>query len=331
MKIIFQINGGIGKSVAATAVCRAIKKQYPNDELIVITGYPDVFLQNPHVNKVLTHNNLNYFYPDHIEGQNSKLFLQDPYNEEDFIYQRGHLVEVWCKMYGITPDGVQPELYITAKERTAFAPMFASDKPIMVIQTNGGVPNQTDKYSWPRDLPIGTAQQVVNAFVHEYNVVHIRRQDQLPLQNTWPVTAEFRQLAVLLMMSKKRLFIDSFAQHVAAALGLPSLVCWIANVPSQFGYSGHMNLIAPQPTLKPELRNAVFNKYNIMGQPVDFPYNSEEEIFSAAQIISLLRGDAKPAIALAQEASPADVSTNVPAETLVKDEPSKKKALTEVA
>ncbi len=33
MKIIFQINGGIGKSIAATAVCRAIKKQNPADEL----------------------------------------------------------------------------------------------------------------------------------------------------------------------------------------------------------------------------------------------------------------------------------------------------------
>ena len=39
MKIIFQIDGGIGKSIAATAVCKAIKKQYPTDKLIVITGY----------------------------------------------------------------------------------------------------------------------------------------------------------------------------------------------------------------------------------------------------------------------------------------------------
>jgi hypothetical protein len=47
MKIIFQVDGGIGKSVAATAVCKAIKAQYPNDELIVVTGYPQVFICNP--------------------------------------------------------------------------------------------------------------------------------------------------------------------------------------------------------------------------------------------------------------------------------------------
>ena len=32
MKIIFQIDGGIGKSIAATAVCKAIKKQYPKSK-----------------------------------------------------------------------------------------------------------------------------------------------------------------------------------------------------------------------------------------------------------------------------------------------------------
>ena len=31
-KVILSINGGIGKSVAATAVCRAIKKHYPDHE-----------------------------------------------------------------------------------------------------------------------------------------------------------------------------------------------------------------------------------------------------------------------------------------------------------
>lgn len=292
MKIIFQINGGIGKSVIATAVCKAIKKQYPKADLIVITGYPEVFMQNPNVSRVLSFNNLNYFYADNIEGQeNNLMFLQDPYFDTDFIYQRGHLAEVWCKMNGIQYNGELPELFITGKEKTAYAPLFASNKPILAIQTNGGVPNQTDKYSWPRDLPINTAQRIVNAFAHEYNVVHIRRNDQLQLQNTYPVQAEFRQLAVLLMMSSKRLFIDSFAQHAAAALGLSSVVCWIANVPSQFGYAMHNNIIANQPTLKPELRNAVFNKYNIMGQPTDFPYNSEDEIFDADAIITALRNN----------------------------------------
>ncbi len=296
MKIVLQVSGGIGKSIAATAICAAIMKQYPDAELIVLSGYPDVFAPNPNVAMSLSFNNLNYFFPQHIEGRDTKLFLQDPYHEEDFIYQRGHLIEVWCKMFGIPYNGELPELYLTSKEQTQYAPLFASNKPLLVMQTNGGVSPQGDKYSWPRDLPIGTAQKVVNAMAEQYNVAHIRRKDQLALQGAYPVHADFRALAVLIGMSTKRLFIDSFAQHTAAALGLPSVVCWVANVPSQFGYKMHTNIMAHDPTLRPEMRNSVFSRFNITGNVTEFPYRNEEEIFDADQLITTLREEPKTEI-----------------------------------
>lgn len=301
MKIVLQVNGGIGKSIAATAVCSAIVKHYPGAQLIVISGYPDVFAPNPNVSMSLSFNNLNYFYPQHIQGQDTLLFLHDPYHATDFIYQRGHLIEVWCRLCGVPYNGELPELYLTAKEHTQYAPLFASPKPLLVMQTNGGISPQGDKYSWPRDLPIATAQRVANAMAPDYNIAHIRRQDQLALQNTYPVQADFRALAVLISMSAKRLFIDSFAQHTAAALRLPSVVCWIANEPSQFGYAMHTNVLAAPPTLKPELRNSVFQKYNITGQVTEFPYRHEDEIFNPDFLIAALRDELRPAPQLVEE------------------------------
>ena len=296
MKIIFLVSGGTGKSIAATAVCKAIKTQYPKSELIVLTGYPAVFERNPNVNMIFGFNNISYFYPQHIEGKDAKLFLHDPYNETDFIYQRGHLIKVWCEMFGIKYNGEMPELYITGQEQAAYSSWFMSPKPLLVIQPSGGTPNKDGSpYSWPRDLPMAIAQKVVNTFAADYNVVHIRRQDQMPLQNVYPVQAEFRMLAVLLMMSEKRLLIDSFAQHAAAALRLPSVVCWVANVPSQFGYDMHTNIIANTPTLAPDYRNSGFSKYNIAGVASEFPYNSDSEIFDADRIIEAIRGDKKQA------------------------------------
>ena len=302
MKIVFQINGGIGKSIAATAVCKAIKTQYPESRLIVITGYPEVFAGNRRVETVLSFGDLNYFYRNHVQGQDDTLFfMHDPYLATDFIHRRGHLIKVWCEMNGITYNGEPPELFINHKEKTSFGKMFESPKPVLVIQTNGGVPNQTDKYSWPRDLPVATAQKVVNEFAKDYNIVQIRRQDQLALQNVFPVTADFRKLAVLISMSHKRLFIDSFAQHAAAALCMPSLVCWIANVPSQFGYELHTNIIANEPTIEPELRQSVLSKYNTNGPETEFPYNNEDEIFDAGEIIEALRRDSNPKFSKAME------------------------------
>ena len=52
MNIIFQIDGGLGKSIMATAMVKVIKKRYKNSNLIVVTGHPDIFLNNPHINEV---------------------------------------------------------------------------------------------------------------------------------------------------------------------------------------------------------------------------------------------------------------------------------------
>lgn len=323
MKIIFQIDGGIGKSIAATAVCKAIKRQYPKDQLIVITGYPEVFLCNPNVDKVLNFNNLNYFYQDNIEGQHVKTLLHNPYLETDFINQNGHLIKVWCEMFGIKYNGEQPELFINDREKNFFGRSFASQKPIMVLQTNGGAANQQNKYSWTRDLPQATAQQIVYTFANDYNIVHIRREDQLPLQGTTPLQADFRAVSTLIAMSAKRLFIDSFCQHAAAALGMPSVVCWVGNTPQQFGYDMHTNIVANTPTIKPELRHSVFSRYNISGNPTEFPYNNEREIFNVEQIIEALRG---PQVSVTnQEVQTAAEVVTAAAPVSEKETPEKKK------
>ncbi len=291
MNIIFQVDGGIGKNVAATAVCKAIKKQNPKDRLIVITGFPIVFFGNPHVDKVLAANDLLYFYQNHVHGQNVKAFLHNPSLETDFVIGNGHLIKVWCEMFGVKYSGELPELFLTNREQTFLSNQFSSPKPLMVIQSNGGQQTQQNKYSWTRDIPLNIAQRVVDSFANEYNVVHLRREDQLPLRNTTPVQTDFRSLAVLIGMSEKRLFINSFGQHTAAALSKPSVVCWVGNSPNQLGYEMHTNVTANPFTIKPDLRNSVYTKYNAGGNATEFPYNSESEIFDADMIIEALRND----------------------------------------
>jgi len=49
MNIIFNIVGGIGKCIAATAVLKAIKTQYPNSKVIVFSQFPNIFKNNPNI------------------------------------------------------------------------------------------------------------------------------------------------------------------------------------------------------------------------------------------------------------------------------------------
>jgi len=287
MNIIFQINGGIGKCVIATAVCEAIKKQYTDSKLIVVSGYPDVFLNNPYVDRAYNFGGMSYFYEENIEDKEVLILAHDPYLTAEHIQYKEHLIETWCRIYNIEYNNEQPKIYLTDRERTFFGQKFSSDKPIFLIQTSGGGESEL-KYSWARDIPYNLMVNVISAFKDEYNIIHIKREDQVGYEHTIPVTDTFRALAVLIEMSEKRLFMDSLAQHTAAALNKPSTVLWIANKPNVFGYKIHNNIVSSPFTLKPELRNSYLSKFNIGGDLVEFPYHNENEIFNINDVLKSL-------------------------------------------
>jgi hypothetical protein len=287
MNIIFQIDGGIGKSIMATAVCRVIKKHYPDAKLIVVTGYPEVFICNPFVYKSL-HFNTPYFFQDYIMGQEVKFMLHNPYLETSFLTKSCHLIETWCSMFGLKYEGEAPELFMSNLEYNVHLPTVQSPRPVLVLQTNGGgASNQ--RYSWARDMPQPIAQEVVNALSADYHIVHLRRKDQPSLEGVTPLESSLRTILVLLSTSTKRLLIDSFVQHAAAALRMPSVVCWIANSPAQFGYSIHANIMSNSANIQPDLRFAQYNEFNIGGEPVESPYRNETDIFDAALIVKTVR------------------------------------------
>jgi hypothetical protein len=288
MNIIFQINGGIGKCIAATAVCEGIKKKYPDQKLIIVSGYPEVFLNNPNVDRSFAFGQMNYFYEEYILNTDSEIFAHDPYLVSKHIYSKEHLIESWFKLYDLPYNLELPKIYLTEREIDFFSSKYASEKPLFVIHSNGG--GQTDsKYSWARDLPSALVLSVINEFKKDYNIVHIKREDQIGYPETFPVTDNFRSLCVLIMKSNKRLLIDSFAQHAAAALLKPSSVCWIANKPNVFGYQIHDNITSNNFTRKPELKFSYFNQFNIGGEPMEFPYTSESEIFDLSKIVNSIK------------------------------------------
>jgi|LauGreSuBDMM15SN_2_FD.fasta_scaffold03228_5 hypothetical protein len=287
--IVFSIEGGIGKCILATAVCQAIAEQRPDKQLVVISGYPDVFINNPHVSRALAFGNTQYFFDTYIKDKETEILVHNPYSQTDYIYNRKHLVEIWCNLFGLKYDiKYKPQIFLTQREVDFFSKNLQTDKPFFAIQTNGGADNQKIKYSWARDIPYHVADAVVQHFKDRYRIIHIRRQDQLELRDTQTLTASFREIVVFMSMTSKRLLMDSFAQHIAGSLNLSSTVCWITNSPKVFGYEINNNILANPYTKKPELRNAFLQEFNICGDIVEFPYFSENEIFDIGKIIASL-------------------------------------------
>jgi hypothetical protein len=288
--IIFHIDGGHGKGIMATAVVSALKKKYPNYKIIVATAWDAPWYFNPDVFRVYNFGQMPYFYDNYVFDE-TIILRQDPYHTEDHIKGRKHLLQTWCDMFDIPYNGEQPKLYLNPRELEIARDKIKPDqgKPIMLLQTHGGMPqHQYSKKSWARDMPVQIAQSVVNYFAKSYRILHIRLEDQPALQNVEPLNLPHRELYGVFTLSKKRLFIDSFAQHTAAALGLPSTVAWIVNKPEIFGYQMHQNILPNAELVQNMNKFSYVDQYDISGQVQQFPYDTVN-LFDTNQIISTVR------------------------------------------
>jgi hypothetical protein len=178
-----------------------------------------------------------------------------------------------------------PELFFNQREVEFVVNNYTKNDPIFLIQTHGGA--QADiKHSWMRDLPIDVAQKVVNNFVGQMRIIHVRRPDQLPLQNVETFNGNIRELFVLIKKSTHRLFIDSMCQHAAAALGLKSTVAWIRNHPHVLGYEIHNNYVADAQDEIQTLDFSLLEPYDITGNVLQCPFKEGTDIFDVPNLIS---------------------------------------------
>jgi len=273
--VVFHTEGGHGKQVMATAVCRAIKKKYPDRKLIVVTAWDGPFFYNPDVWRFYNFGQMQYFFDDYIH-EDTIILRQEVYFTEDHILQRKHLVESWCDMYGIKSDGVKPKIILNPREVEIAKDKIKPDgRPIMLLQTHGGnAGQQYSKKSWFRDMPIEIAQKLVNYFSKSYRILHLRTPDQPALNGTELLNLPFRELYAVFPLSTKRLFIDSFAQHVATALDLQSTVVWIGNKPEVFGYEENINIAPMSGHIRELNKFSYLDQFDISGQIQQFPFDT---------------------------------------------------------
>lgn len=240
--VVFFLQGGIGKHIAATAVAENISKNFPDRKLIIICPYPEVFINNPYVYRIYRSTTSQYFYEDFIKNKDVIFFGNEVYQSNEYVVQNKHLIEAWCNMFGLKYTGENPKLFLNYAEVFNAARRYNKNKPILALQTDGGP--EGSNYNWARDLPEFLVRDLIGSLKDKYHIYHIARQDQPSYEGVEKITLNFRDIFCLLTLSSKRLLIDSFAQHASAALLLPSVVCWIGTSPDKLGYNVHKNIIA---------------------------------------------------------------------------------------
>ena len=285
--LVWHIQGGLGKNIAGTALIRDLKEFYSDRKLIMVVSYPEVFLNNPNIDRVYQIGQAPYFYQDYIENKDVIVFKHEPYDQTGHITKKKHLIENWCDLLGIKFTNQQPEIYVNYIQKMTTG-LWKRDKPVMVLQTNGGPANQQYSYSWTRDMPIEVAEELVNRYKNEYHIVQITRADGYPLDGVERVDRILSnmELFALLVESKKRILIDSCLQHAAAAFKLPSMVLWIGTSPIVFGYDLHRNIIAKLTARANQLIGSYLFDYQFENNAHECPYIDVKDIFDLDEIFN---------------------------------------------
>ena len=294
--IVWHIQGGLGKNIAATALISDVKKKYSDRKLIMVVSWPDVFLNHPDIDKVYVMGNIPHFYETYIENKDVLIFMHEPYNQTGHITKKKHLLENWCNLLGIEFNNQQPVIPVNYAQNK-LALQWVREKPILLLQTSGGPAqpdpnNQTppNPYAWARDMPIEIAQSIINKYSSQYHIIQISRHDGYGLDGVERLSTPLTNMELfsLVAASQKRILIDSALQHVAAAFSLPSTVFWIGTSPKVFGYKLHNNIIAKLPKRANQLINSYTFDFAFDYNINECPYMSISEMFDINETLEKL-------------------------------------------
>jgi hypothetical protein len=284
--IVWHIEGGLGKNVAGTALLTSLQQKYFDRKIIVVASYPEIFLNHPDAHRVYKMGSTQYFYDDYIKDKDTLIFRHEPYFETQHILKNKHLIANWCKIMNIKYESQTPILNLNfVQQRNSMK--WQREKPILLIQTNGGPLNSNLEYSWTRDIPFMISKQIAEKYQETHHIIQICKPSSLKIEGAEVIDQPLQamELFTLLAVSDKRVLIDSCLQHAATALNLKSNVFWIGTSAKNFGYSIHKNIEANPPTNTVKLVDSYLFDYSFEGITHECPYFSIEEMFDVPKII----------------------------------------------
>ncbi len=255
-RCLFVVHGGIGRNIMATAVIENMKRQYPQLEINVLAGCPEVFLRNPHVKRIHNLSHPSYVYEDYVIDKKALVINVEPYQHFDYIHRQKHFVQCWCEMIGIQCETIRPKIYFNISEdEMAKDYLRKFDRRMILIQSQGGkVPERKAKKEkiiaqagmYRRNLPEHVTQEVVDGLIDRgYMVGSVAHENQFLPKGAEQVRFPIRAIVALIPLVEMVVSIDSFLLHGAACYGedVSVVSTWGGTDPRVLGYPWQKNLV----------------------------------------------------------------------------------------
>jgi hypothetical protein len=257
--IVVNISGGMGKCIIFTAVAKCFKQQYPERELIVVSGFPEVFVNNPNVD-----GNYPFATPElwkrFFGNPQYKSFNHDPYLEDSWVKnEKMHLTRIWCKLLGVKCTGTDPELFFSAPEVDELNMMIQVNKPLCVVQSSGGA-NPASR-SWTRNPNREELDAYLERYLESHYIIHLGLPETPPLNNVHQRIENLnrRQAISLIYYAHTFVGIDSYGLHARAAnplAGQTTIFLPLAESKERLGYPHKpFNWLIPVPEVQAMLES----------------------------------------------------------------------------
>lgn len=245
--LVLFIQGGAGDVIAHSPMIRSFRKEYPNDRIIVLSTYSQLFENNPNIDKLHSLSDHTDFYTQYMFEQPLRFY------KKHFIYD--HLLdevstgcttlpEFICKAYGTEYDNGAPDYFISEEEDKiidTFLKQFPpqSEKPIVLLHCTGSIPSDgaMNKVHGSKDLDIQTAAQVIQNFKDGVIFVQIGLQGEPLVPGAFDALGmPMREAIALIPRCSGFIFIESLFAHCAAAFNKPGVVVYQNTSPEFFTY-----------------------------------------------------------------------------------------------
>ena len=102
--LIWHVQGGLGKNVAATALLPALKSKYHDRKLIVVGSWPEVWMNHPVVDRLYHLGVTPHFYEDYIMDKDTIVYKHEAYDQTAHIQKSQHLIHNWCDLMDLKYD-----------------------------------------------------------------------------------------------------------------------------------------------------------------------------------------------------------------------------------
>jgi hypothetical protein len=263
-KIVIMVSGGIGREIALTGVITEYAKRNPDKEVNIIAGFPDLYLNNPHINRVYPMQH-QYIFDDVIK--HSTYIDLEPYNDVDYYKNDKHLIEVYAKQLLGELEFIEPQIFMHEQELSKAKEFMATfKKPVLFFQPFGAMGGKFNKQcgdkegiscadytliedATQRSLTFEMTDKLYENLKEDYDIIFIRTPDQytpkdapsLLQPNGQPMP--LRQILAAMPYIKGFISCDSFLHHAAKTMELKNgIVFWGTTKVENLGYDGFDNL-----------------------------------------------------------------------------------------